>query len=232
MSRVAQLESDGAELKSRQAGSGVCVYPLTKLPLPTTSRGETVSGHPATPSRPHIHYVSAQELPEGKSLPLAAQQRLHLLVDQGNHRLLSAAASQLMWNSHRVRQIRWGTGMWGAAARPDGQTGPAAQIHQQHPGQKPRLAAALPLPCAPKMPGDLDTFVGGTSPCRNETGLGLVREDECAKGLAVLPGVNFRPSPRRHSAQLLPSCCSPPEAGFLPSRVLWVGARPDRDRKG
>lgn len=130
MSRVAQLESDGAELKSRRAGSEACVYPLTELPLPATSMGETSSGHLATLSRPQTRYIPAQELPKGRGLALAAQQRLPwLLVDQGNHRFLSAAACQLTWSAHGVRQIRWGTGMWGAAARPDGQKGPAAQIH-------------------------------------------------------------------------------------------------------
>lgn len=52
----------------------------TKLPLPITSTGETVSGHLVTLSRPQIHYIPARELPEGWSSPLAAQQTLCLLT--------------------------------------------------------------------------------------------------------------------------------------------------------
>ena len=52
--------------------------------------GETFSSHL---SRPQIHYILAHELPEGESLPLAAQKTQ--LVDRGNRRYLRLACLSL-----------------------------------------------------------------------------------------------------------------------------------------
>lgn len=59
----------------------------------------------------------------------------------------------------------------------------------------PSLSPAhLTLLSTPRIPAKNQApLFDGTSPCRYETGLELFTEKTCAKELAVLTGMNFRP---------------------------------------